>query len=250
MFYLVFHKKPIKPWHVEYEDTGDDIEHIRTIRPMYICINLEEDVNKSIFDKFCIKILLNPQITDQVYLLNLPSFAQNNPASLRTKTFLSFFLLEDFWNLQKFKTNVSTRLTPMRTKSSHFNSKYTMELSITSFSKLRALSIWTLDERLENTNLSITKLTLVVCDLSVFYYLSKHAPMLKYLHTNRFYYLENLFNKNTKESFNGQYCLHLKQLIIDHFCDSFDNFETFVKLTPNLKSLTMSQGDNMTDAAR
>jgi hypothetical protein len=105
------------------------------------------------------------------------------------------------------------RLIPIGTKSSHCNWKNKMELSIVSFSKLRALSIWTLYEcerSLENTNLSITNLTLGCCNLNVFYYLSKHASMLKYLHVNRFDCSENSFNENTKESFNGQYCLHLK----------------------------------------
>jgi len=109
------------------------------IRHIPLYVNLEGDINKSIFDQFCNQTLLNPQIKDEVYALNLPSFKDNNPAGLRTKMFLSIFLLEEFMNVQKLKTNADVNLIPMGTQSSHFSSKSTLEFSITSFYKLRAL---------------------------------------------------------------------------------------------------------------
>jgi hypothetical protein len=223
------------------------------IHRISLCINLEEDINKSIFDEFCTKMLLNPEIKDQVYSLNLPSGVQNNLASLRTKTFLSFFSDKQFCNLQKFKSMIVATLTPISTESSHLNLDYVMEVLDTSFPKLRSLFISCLyhSERiLENTTSSITHLTLEECDLNDFYYLSKHAPMLKYLRINRIKY-KYPFNKDTEEYFNGQHYLHLKQFIIDDFQNSFDDFEMFVKLTPNIKSLTISPWhDDMIDAGR
>ena len=219
------------------------------IRHIPLYVNLEGDINKSIFDQFCNKTLLNPQIKDEVYALNLPSFKDNNPEGLRTKLFLSIFLLEEFVNVQKLKTNADVNLIPMGTQSSHFSSKSTLEFSITSFHKLRALYISALDERsmsFENINLSITNLTLQSCDLNSFHYLSKHVPMLKYLHINQFHGSKDLSNKNTKQS-----CLYLKQLSIDYFGYSFDDFETLMQFTPNLKILTISAYDrDMIDAIK
>jgi hypothetical protein len=226
----------------------------KLIRRISLCINLKKDINKSIFDEFRTKMLLDPQIKDQIYSLHLPSCVENNPASLRTKTFLSSFSYKQFCNLQQLKSMIIATLTPMSTESSHLNSDYVLEVSDTLFPKLRILSISRLHkpERIfENITSSITHLTLDECDLNDFYYLSKHAPMLKYLCINRIQYKKYPFNKDTKESFNGQGYLHLKQLILNDFQDSFDDFEMFVKLTPNLKSLTISPWhDDMIDANR
>lgn len=199
-------------------------------------------------------MLLNPEIKNQVYSLHLPLCARNNPASLRTKTFLSSFSREEFCDLQKFESMIRATLTPVSTESSHLNLDYVMEVSDTSFPKLRTLSILCLyrpGRALENTTSSITHLTLDQCDLNDFYYLSNHAPMFKYLHVHRIKYKKQPFDKNTEESSDDQLYLHMEQLIIDDFRNSSDDFEMFVKLTPNLKSLTISPwSDDMMDAGR
>ena len=220
------------------------------IRHIPLCINLRENLTKSILDKFCIKMCTNPEIRDQVYSLNLPSLEDNDHAGLRTKLFLSFFSLEDFVNLQNFQTNAEMHFRSINTVSFDFNDKKMLEFSMISFSKLRALSIPKLYGRstnLENIGLTITNLTVASCVSSDFIYLSKDAPMLKYLHVNQLSSSTSLLFKNK----NG--CLfHLKKLIIDDFIyGSFDEFELFVKFTPNLENLTISvDKKDLIDAGR
>ena len=221
------------------------------IRRIPLCINLRENLAKSIFDKFCIKMLLNPKIKDQVYSLNLPLSEDNDPAGrLRTKQFLSFFSLDDFSNLQNFQTDGDVNFSSVNTVSFDFDDKHRRKFSMVSFSKLRALSISVLNRDStysENISLSITNLTLRKYEFDDFYWLSKHAPMLEYLHLCRVRSFGRLMTKQTNESFP-----FLKKLIIDDFTyGSFNDFETLVKLTPYLKNLTISGGNNdLIDAPR
>ena len=220
------------------------------IRHIPLCINLKEDLGKSILDNFCIKMLLNSKIKDQVYSLNLPSLEDNDHAGLRTNRFLSFFPLEDFVNLRKFKANVYVNFLSIGTISWDFDRIAMLDFSVVAFPKLRALSLSRLHERsknLESFRLSITSLTLEICEFNDFYWLSQHAPMLEHLHLCRLYGSDCFVNKPMKEPFP-----YLKKLIIDDFIyASFDRFETFIKFTPNLENLTISvDKKDLIDAAR
>ena len=209
------------------------------IRRIPLCINLKEDLAKSTFENFCTKISSNPGIKDQVYSLNLPLLKDNDPAGLRSKVFLSLFSLDGFSNLRNFKINTDVRIISTDMVSFDFNDKKMLEFSMVSFSKLRALSLSRLHERstnLENIRLSITHLTLTECDIDYFYWLTTCAPMLEYLHVCRVYSFGSSMTKQTNESFP-----FFKKLIIDNVLYvSFNDFETLVKLTPNLKHLTIS----------
>jgi len=223
---------------------NDLIHHI----PLHM--NLSEDLGKSILDNFCIKMLLNSKIKDQVYSLNLPSLEDNDHAGLRTNRFLSFFPLEDFVNLRKFKANVYVNFLSIGTISWDFDRIAMLDFSVVAFPKLRALSLSRLHERsknLESFRLSITSLTLEICEFNDFYWLSQHAPMLQHLHLCRLYGSDCFVNKPMKEPFP-----YLKKLIIDDFIyASFDRFETFIKFTPNLENLTISvDKKDLIDAAR
>ncbi|CAF0786431.1 unnamed protein product [Adineta ricciae] len=215
--------------------------------PLYI--NLEGDINKSVFDRFCIKMMLNPQIKDQVHSLKLPSPQSNNAASLQATTFLSFFSLAELQNLQRFQTTAYEIPIPMDTTSSHFREQDILDVCIESFPKLRALSMQRLLRRPRdqlNPNLSITKLRVYICNMDDIYDFLKCVPMLKYLHINDFYFSNDSSNEKTKESW-----LYLERLILDQAnCCSFDRCKAFVKLTPNLKSLTISSDTkDLIDAA-
>jgi hypothetical protein len=118
-----------------------------------------------------------------------------------------------------------------------------MELADTSFPKLRTLSAanlygWNWD--FMDTLFSITNLTLIQCDLDEFYWLLEYAPMLKYLHIVHLYH----WGEIKEEFFYGQSNLNLKQWIIDDFSGTIDDFEIFVKQTPNLKRLTITTNYN------
>ena len=220
------------------------------IRHIPLCINLRENLTKSILDKFCIKMCTNPEIRDQVYSLNLPSLEDNDAAGVQTKLFLSFFSLDDFSNVQNFKINGDMQFRSRNTVPFDFNDKYMMEFSRVLFSQLRALSLSRFDRRstyLEYIRLRITNLTLAICEFHEFYWLSTDVPMLKYLHVNQLSNSTSLLFKNKNE------CLfHLKKLIIDDFIyASFAGFEILAKFTPNLTNLTISaEKTDLIDAAR
>jgi len=220
------------------------------IRHIPLCINLRENLTKSILDKFCIKMCTNPEIRDQVYSLNLPSLEDNDAAGVQTKLFLSFFSLDDFSNVQNFKINGDMQFRSRNTGPFDFNDKYMMEFSRVLFSQLRASSLSRFDRRstyLEYIRLRITNLTLAICEFHEFYWLSQHTPMLEHLHLCRLYGSDCFVNKPMKEPFS-----YLKTLIIDDYIyGSFDEFELFVKFTPNLENLTISADEKeLINAAR
>ena len=220
------------------------------IRRIPLCINLKEDLAKSTFENFCAKMLSNPGIKDQVYSLNLPSLEDNDHAGLRTNRFLSFFPLEDFVNLRKFKANVYVNFLPTGTISWEFNRVALLDFSMVSFPELRTISLSRLHGRsknLESFRLSITSLTLEISAFRDFYWLSQHTPMLQHLHLCRLYGSDCFVNKPMKESFS-----YLKKLIIDDYIyASLDEFELFVKFTPNLENLTISvDKKDLIDAGR
>ena len=220
------------------------------IRRIPLCINLKEDLAKSTFENFCTKMSSNPGIKDQVYSLNLPSMEDNDHAGLRTNRFLSFFPLEDFVNLRKFKANVYVNFLPTGTISWEFNRVALLDFSMVSFPELRTISLSRLHGRsknLESFRLSITSLTLEISAFRDFYWLSQHTPMLQHLHLCRLYGSDCFVNKPMKEPFS-----YLKTLIIDDYIyGSFDEFELFVKFTPNLENLTISADEKeLINAAR
>ena len=136
------------------------------IRHIPLCINLKEDLTKSTFENFCTKMSSNPGIKDQVYSLNLPSMEDNDHAGLRTNKFLSFFPLEDFVNLRKFKANVYVKFLATGTASWDFDRRATLEFSLVPFPKLRTISLLGLRGRSkdrDNFSLPITNLTLKIC---------------------------------------------------------------------------------------
>ena len=220
------------------------------IRRIPLCINLKEDLAKSTFENFCAKMSSNPGIKNQVYSLNLPSLEDNDHAGLRTNRFLSFFPLEDFVNLRKFKANVYVNFLPIGTISWKFKRVALLDFSMVSFPELRTISLSRLHGRsknLESFRLSITSLTLEISAFRDFYWLSQHTPMLEHLHLCRLYGSDCFVNEPMKESFS-----YLKKLIIDDYIyASLDEFELFVKFTPNLTNLTISANQKeLINAAR
>ena len=219
------------------------------IHSIPLCINLKEAVDKTVFDRFCKTMTRSPQIKDQVHSLSLPSSGYPEIENLQTKTFLSFFSLEEFQNLQRFKTNADVTPISKGTIPSYSNEGNTLNLCLESFPKLQTLSMSRLihrSEDVENTILSITNLQVDICTMDDVSYFSKRAPMLKYLHIDSFACSSYSSNKNTKESW-----LYLERLIIDDIrLPSFNAFEVLLMLTPNLKSLSICDSrSNLINAA-
>ncbi|CAF1270888.1 unnamed protein product [Rotaria sordida] len=220
-----------------------------------------ENVQKTLFDKFCTKIELNPEIKNQIYSLKL----SDKETCGQINAFLSIFSFNEFsylksltlvdvekQNIRKLKTEL-----PQLSKLIFFHMicqifEDNEILNILPMFNLRTLSILSLHSiqtSINNTS-NIINLTIHICSLEhLLYYLFKYFPMLKYLNI-KFISRHNHSIKNDNSLINKYNGIHLKQLIIGLFKYNFEDLEIFVKQIPNLKSLTIhSKNDiNMINA--
>jgi hypothetical protein len=217
-----------------FDQLNDRFNHL--IRHIRLNINFQS-VNKSIFDEFCTKILLNPQMKNQVYSLYFPF----DDECFQTRTFLSLFSPEEFPNLEKYGVMLPS-ITPLSFSDlSDPNVNYRMKLTQTLFSKLRTLSIAQPYEsiwRFIQTSSSISNLIVVQCDLEYFCHFLRSLPNLKYFHIQRIEDYTDYGNEEEPSDFHFNY--HLKQLIIDDFNGTFNSFRMYVEETRYLQSLMIS----------
>jgi hypothetical protein len=230
---------------------------IQTIPLHFNC----EYIRKSTFDQFCTKILLTPEIKTQFRSIHL----SNKNRYVSIKTFLSFFSLDQFSHLrsmtltgvkkdevEQLKSILSLipELTCFRLLDS---GHYTKDLlSVVPMSKLRTLSVQTIDSYLISTHEILPIKNLIISDYSLdnFSYLFRRVPMLQYLNIQ---YISKihlpLYGNNI---FTGDYAVYLKQLTINNFNRQFNDLITLLQQTPNLKRLIISTFNNsdMIDAYR
>ncbi|CAF1258703.1 unnamed protein product [Rotaria sordida] len=201
------------------------------------------------FDRFCTTILLNPEIKQHIYSLNL----SNKDACGQIELFLTFFSLNEFSNLRSLSLIdlqeddgiLLKSMLPLipQLRYCHlviFDDKINDVTSALPMSQLRTLSVSKLEFDLMSTNQisSITKLTVNYYYCNQLNYLFKYMPMLKYLHIVKL----NLNKPMNNISYitNDNCAVYLKELIIDDFQHQFVYFQMLVKQTPNLKSLIIS----------
>ncbi|CAF1464876.1 unnamed protein product [Rotaria sordida] len=194
-------------------------------------------IRKSFFDKFCIKMLLNPEIKNQIYSLHL----SDKDTCGQINAFLSFFSFNEFSNLQSLTLNENKN-----------NNVEILEWILPLSPKLHSLISKRLFDSLTLIDKisSVKKLTISKCQSKELCQILQCMPMLNCLNIENFsiYY----------ESINNETCCcdyiawNLKRLIIDKFQNDFEDFEKFIKQIPNLKSLTISTDNklNMFDAYR
>ena len=229
---------------------------IRTIR---LYLNFEY-VRKTIFDRFCEQLLLNPEMKQYIYSLNL----SNRDACSQIEIFLHLFPLQEFSNLRSLSLTDLQRQDTILLKSIlssmpqlncfhliSFDDQITDMLSALLLSQLRTLSLpkLTVDQIFTDHISSITKLKIdyFYChNLTNFF---KCVPKLKYLHIGKFYLYEPM-SINWSITTADSVAVHLKELIIDDFQYQFVYFQKFVRHTPNLKNLKLSASihENITDA--
>ncbi|CAF4065303.1 unnamed protein product [Rotaria sordida] len=214
--------------------------------PLYLNF---ENVRKKTFDRFCTTILLNPEIKQHIYSLNL----SNKDACGQIELFLTFFSLNEFSNLRSLSLIdlqeddgiLLKSMLPLipQLRYCHlviFDDKINDVTSALPMSQLRTLSVSKLEFDLMSTNQisSITKLTVNYYYCNQLNYLFKYMPMLKYLHIVKL----NLNKPMNNISYitNDNCAVYLKELIIDDFQHQFLYFQMLVKQTPNLKSLIIS----------
>ncbi|UJR07327.1 hypothetical protein I4U23_011614 [Adineta vaga] len=147
----------------------------KLIRSIQLHISLK-NIKKSIFDQFCTKIILNPEIKNQFISLHLP----DRNKCVQSKVFTSLFSLNEFPNLETLQLIPSKKYRQIFTAYDF----PTIELVDVSFSKLQTLSLISLNYSFINTNktFSIVNLTIAQCPLFKLYEFLKSTPMLKYLH--------------------------------------------------------------------
>jgi hypothetical protein len=217
------------------------------IRHIPLCIDFQ-NINKSVFDEFCTKMLLNPTIKNQIYSLYLP----NDDRCFQTNAFWSHFSFNEFPNLQTYISTISLLPNVINNKPwMEELPKAKVKTIDLIFSNLRTLSILTLDFTSRNTHQTsfITNLTLSKCSFNQFHQLSTYVPMLKYLHINEM--RDKQFDTTLSSDKKGC-CVYLNKLIVENFSGTFDEFELLVKRTPNLKYLLIytSYVVDMIDADR
>ncbi|CAF0941400.1 unnamed protein product [Rotaria sordida] len=232
----------------------------KLIRTIQFQLNFE-NVKKTIFDKFCIKMKLNPEIQKQIYSLKL----SNEDTCGQIDAFLSIFSLNEFSSLQSLtlseieKENIEKLKITLPLTSFHMICDKLQDneiFDILPMFNLRTLSISSLHsiEKCINDTSNITNLTIQDCSLEhLLYHMFKYFPMLKYLNvkyiTRRNRPIESDNNDSMFNTHNG---IHLKQLIIGLLEYDFDEFEVFIKLIPNLRILIINtEGDiNMMNACQ
>jgi hypothetical protein len=209
-----------------------------------------QNVRKKIFDQFCIKILSNPEIQNQIISLKL----SNKDTCGQIDAFLSFFSLDKFSHLQSLtliqvkETNIDKLesmlpLIPQLYSFRLIDSQ--IEIFNLPFSKLQTLSMPRLNflPAIGNNTSSIINLTISYCSFDKFYLLFQYIPMLKYLNVQRI--ADYNHSQDTNTSFPANKSLHLKELILTEMNGTFDDLEFFVKQTPNLTNLIISSSDNI-----
>ena len=229
------------------------------IRNVRLYINFE-DVNKTIFDKFCAKMLIDPNIRNQICSIEILNDSQWFQCSL----FFSSLSPNKFPNLQRFVWTPPL-LSNDRMSRGYYNLYYPrwengdpnryleFDESDLLLSEDRALSLSDLVSFISNIAQAsrIMSLTISTLYLKDSEYLFNNFPMLKYLHIQ---FLDQSSRKISNILSNHQHGFHLRQLIIDQFTDTFENFEIFVKQTTNLEILTFmshnNQDRNIIDANR
>ena len=228
----------------------------KLIRTIQFELNFE-NVRKTIFDKFCTKMKLNPEIQNQIYSLKL----SNEDTCGQIDAFLSIFSLNEFSSLQSLtlseieKENIEKLKIIKPLSSFHMicdNIQDNEIFDILPMFNLRTLSISSLHsiEKRINDTLNITNLTIHDCSLEhLLYHMFKYFPMLKYLNIKYLTRRNRPIETDDNNTYNG---IHLKELIIGQLIYDFDEFEVFIKQIPNLKSLTIhAEGDiNMINACQ
>jgi hypothetical protein len=194
---------------------------------------------------------MDSNIRNQIYSIEI----SNDDQCFQCNIFFSSFPPNQFPNLQRFLSIyplLGDEEDYLRYCYNEYSNRYKrddqrihlkVKQSDLPLSQLRTFSIlnlFSLRSNIHQTS-SIINLTISKFYLKDSACLFNNLPMLKYLQIES---IDHSSEKNPNILSNYQYGCHLKQLIIHQFNEKFENFEMFVKQTPNLKSLTFISDDN------
>lgn len=229
------------------------------IRNISLHLNYQRN-QKLLFDKFCMKMLSEPEIKNQIYSLKISNKNSCDPI----QSFLAWFSLDEFHHLQTLAlTEVGQNnlmklksMLPLLSQLSDF--RFTIRdrqegqlLSFVPISKLYRLSVDNFSDCIKPVDQPciITHITLSNCYLHNIYKVLENVPLLKYLN------LQNLSANELEDHVdfpqNYQF-VHLKRMIMRNYRCNFEAFESFSAHTSNLQYLTMTAdyNDEMIDAPR
>ncbi|CAF1219773.1 unnamed protein product [Rotaria sordida] len=220
----------------------------KLIRNIKLHLNFHH-IQKSIFDRFCKKMLLEPHIKSQIYSMHL----SNKGSHGQIDAFLPLFSIDEFPNLRSLTpTQVAyENIGQLKSMISSIPELYSLHLFDSenieadalvplTTSKVRTLSADTLVvlPTWVEIFLSITSFTLLSSEVFDLCALMEYMPMLKYLHVQHCLYMFKSYQK--KARYKKTCGVHLKQLIVDDLQIPFVTFQKLLEATPNLKSLTLS----------
>jgi hypothetical protein len=210
-----------------------------------------KNIKKFMFDQFCIKMLLDSQIKNQIISLQL----SKKNAYDTIQTLCSFFSLDEFSQLRSLTligsdsgtikqiSSMLPLLANLRyfrlTDTLHGIEKILVSLPASTIQKLSLPQLEMIDFHAIHQFPSIINLTIsVACSIEDLCEFSQYIPMLEYLIVKRLYRFQ-------VSSINGRYLNenlslhHLKKLIVNGFSCTVDDLEILFKKTPNLKFLVM-----------
>lgn len=160
-----------------FDELNDRFSNLICNVPLHLDFH---DIQKSVSDQFCRKILVNPELINQIYSIRL----LNEDECFQCNLFFSSFSLEEFSRLRRFAALLPSVAPPWYWQSFQLQTYLTIKLADLLFSQVRILSIICLDElsiEIDRTS-SITQLTTLYCNAKHFHYLIKHLSLLQYLH--------------------------------------------------------------------
>ena len=222
------------------------------IRAIRLYLNYRH-AQKPLFDRFCVKMLSEPEIKSQIYSLQI----SNEDSCDQIQRFLSWFSLNEFPYLQGLSlTKVGgqhviklesmlpllTNLTDFRLMISYCDIQKL--LSLVPLSKLRRIAVQTLPNNiiLLYEPCKLTHLIVYHCHLYDIMKMFKNLPLLKYLNLqcdNRDHNEDQIYSLETSQ------LVFLRQMVILGYKYSFEAFEFIVSQTRNLQYLTMMVGQNV-----
>ena len=221
----------------------------KIIRTLPLYFNFQY-IHKSIFHHLCMKIQSDPDIKRQIISLNL----SNKDTVNQIRVFLSFCPLNDFSYLQSLtligvrmhNIEILKSILPFISQLRRFHLiepqgiKIEELVSTLPTSQLQRLSIPSLSPALISSYqmVPMTHITVLTCSLNKLYRLLECAPTLKYLNINCVEKKDSL-RTNNQVHYCDTIARHLQKLVIENCKCCFEDFEIFIKQTPNLKSLTI-----------
>jgi hypothetical protein len=214
-----------------------------------------EHVKNSTLVQFCIKMLLNLQIKNQIMSLKLPKKDMCGVI----ETLLSFVSLNELSQLRsltlgdlngKTASQISFML-PLLNNLRHFRmtdpSFFEIKKILTSLpiSTIQTLSIPTLPDGLTLTHpfTSLVNLTVSCCPVEKLCDFFRYSPNLQYLTIERIYRLA--YRISDKLHPTSDHAVYLKRLIIHHCRGEFELLEIVLKRVPNLEFLMISDAYNI-----